>query len=451
MANKHLILTAFFFNPQGDNRMSWRYPTAPGPEIFELDYYQRLAIAAEEACIDAIFLADHVGIWDSFQSNIPHYANARLEPITLLSALSAVTKKIGLISTVSASYSEPYNLARKFASLDHLSKGRAGWNVVTSGMNEEAMNYGRDASIEHRTRYQRAAEYLDVVKALWDSWEDDAVLMNKTTGLFADSHKVHHVNHTGDFFKVRGPLNVPRPLQGHPLIVQAGGSNDGKDLAARHADMNFALLRSIEEGKAYREDFDVRLAKYGRPSSALKVLPGILPIVASSREEAAQKEALLESLVPEQVGIDLVSSWVGIDLSGFPLDGPIPDLPDETNFNGQRTNLAKVKQYKQEGLSLREVARIVANAGSAPTIKGTPNEIADQFEEWFTAGAADGFNLMFPTIPEDWMRFMKEVVPELRKRGLVPSTYGQGTLRERLNLPRPSNQFAVQHALINNG
>jgi FMN-dependent oxidoreductase (nitrilotriacetate monooxygenase family) len=442
MSNNHLILTAFFFNPQGDNRVSWRYPAGPGQEIFGLDYYKRLALAAEEACIDALFLADHVACWDSYPSNIPNYANARLEPITLLAALSAVTKNIGLISTLSASYTEPYNLARTFASLDHLSKGRAGWNVVTSGMNEEAMNYGREASIEHGTRYQRAAEYLTLAKELWDSWGDDAILIDKTSGIFADKDKVHRLNFAGDFFKVRGPLNVPRPVQGYPIIVQAGGSEDGRNLAAKHADLNFALLRTIEEGQAYRQDFDTRLQKFGRPTSALKILPGILPIVASSMDEAAEKEALLEKLVPEQVGVDLVSSWVGIDLSASPIDGPIPPLPDEASFNGQRTNLIKVKQYQKEGRTIREVAGIVANVGTAPTFKGTPKQIADQCEEWYTAKAADGFNLMFPTIPEDWMQFMKEVVPELRRRNLVPQQYAPGTLRDRLNLPKPINQFA---------
>jgi len=442
MAEKHLILTAFFFNPQGDNRVSWRYSTGPGQEIYGLDYYKKLALAAEAACIDAIFLADHVGIWDSYPSNIVSYANARLEPITLLSALSAVTKKIGLISTVSASYSEPYNLARKFASLDHLSGGRAGWNVVTSGMNEEAMNYGRDASIEHRTRYKRAEEYLTLAKELWDSWEDDAIIIDKASGVFADKDRVHRLDFSGEFFKVRGPLNVPRPLQGYPLIVQAGGSEDGHNLAAKHADVNFALLRTITEGQEYRQDFNTRLAYYGRPASALKILPGILPIVASSMDEAAEKEALLEKLVPEQVAVDLVSSWVGVDLSKAPIDGPIPPLPDEATFDGQRTNLVKVKQYQKEGRTIREVAKIVATVGTAPTFKGTPKQIADQFEEWYTADAADGFNLMFPTVPEDWMQFMQQVVPELQRRELVPAEYGPGTLRDRLGLPRPMNQFA---------
>src|SRR5580698_9257101 len=240
MARNPMILTAFFFNPQGDHRMSWRDPHAPRMEIFDLDYYKQLALAAERARMDALFVADHVAMWDTYESNIRHYANARLEPITLLAALAAVTSHIGLIATASASYSEPYNLARMFASLDHISRGRMGWNVVTSAMNEEAMNFGRDANIEHAYRYERAAEFLETAKALWDSLEDGAELIDKTTGVFADPRLVHRINHVGKHFRVRGPLNVPRPPQGYPLIVQAGSSDDGKNLASEHADVNFA-------------------------------------------------------------------------------------------------------------------------------------------------------------------------------------------------------------------
>lgn len=445
MENK-LILTGFFFNPQGDNRMSWRYPSAPGCEIFSLEYYQKLVLAAERAGLDAIFLADHVGIWDSYPSNILNYANARLEPISLLSALAAVTNRIGLFSTISASYSEPYNIARMLASLDHISKGRAGWNVVTSGMNEEAMNYGRDARIEHGSRYKRAEEFVTLVKGLWDSWEDDALRMNKRSGEFANPSKVHRVDHQGEFFKVRGPLNVPRPLQGHPIIIQAGSSSDGRDLAAKHADLNFALLGSIQEGQQYRTDFNNRLANFGRRPESMKILPGILPIVAGSAGELEEKKRLLESLVPDQVAIDLVSSWVGMDLSGLDLDAPLPQLPDESTFNGQRTNLVKVKQYQSEGLTFRQISTIVANAGSAPIVGGTPKQIADELEAWFKAGAADGFALMFPTIPEDWNRYMDEVMPELRIRGLISDDDGGGTIRDRLQLPKPSNVFSPQNA-----
>jgi FMN-dependent oxidoreductase (nitrilotriacetate monooxygenase family) len=442
MKRSPMILSAFFFNPQGDHRMLWRYPRAPGREIFDLGYYQRLAAAAETACMDAIFVADHVAMWDTYESNVAYYANARLEPITLLAALAAVTSHIGLIATASASYSEPYNLARAFASLDHISKGRCGWNVVTSGMNEEAMNFGRDANIEHACRYERAAEFLDVAKALWDSLEDEALLLDKRSGFFADPKRVHRINHAGKHFKVRGPLNVPRPPQGHPVIVQAGSSADGKHLAAAHADLNFALVRTIEEGRTYRKDFDARLQRNNRQPEDLKVLPGILPIVARSSGEAQEKREFLETLVPERVGIDLVSSWCGIDLSAYPIDGPLPPLPDAATYDGQRTNLEKLKEFAKEKLTIREIARRLANAGTAPVMAGKPAEIADQMEAWYSAGAADGFNLLFPLLPEDWVNFAEQVVPELQRRGLTRREYGSGTLRDRLGLPRPANRFA---------
>jgi FMN-dependent oxidoreductase (nitrilotriacetate monooxygenase family) len=441
MSRSPMILSAFFFNPQGDHRMSWRYPSAPGREIYGLDYYRTLGEAAEAACLDIIFVADHVAMWDTYESNVSHYANARLEPITMLAALSAVTRNIGLVATASASYSEPYNVARTFASLDHLSHGRMGWNVVTSGMDEEAMNFGRDANIEHALRYERAAEFLDTVKALWDSLEDDALLFDKQSGFFADAKRVHRINHVGKHFKVRGPLNVPRPPQGYPVIVQAGSSEDGRNLAAAHADLNFSLVRTTEEGRRYREDFDVRLRSKGRRPEDLKILPGILPIVAASRSEAQEKRDFLETLVPERVGIDLVSSWCGIDLSTYPIDGPLPPLPEESTYNGQRTNLERLRSFAREGLTLREISRRLANAGTAPMMAGTPLEIADQMEAWYTAGAADGFNLMFPVLPEDWMSFARLVVPELQRRGLARKEYGAGTLRDRLSLPKPMNRF----------
>jgi FMN-dependent oxidoreductase (nitrilotriacetate monooxygenase family) len=437
-----MILSAFFFNPQGDHRMSWRHPRAPGRDVFGLEYYRQLAIAAENAVMDLVFVADHVAIWDSFPSAVAHYANARLEPITLLSALAAATKHIGLIGTASSSYSEPYNLARAFASLDHLSNGRAGWNVVTSGMDEEALNFGKDGNIEHAIRYERAAEFLDTAKALWDSCEDDAILIDKASGYFANPTRVHRIDHAGKHFKVRGPLNVPRPIQGHPVIVQAGSSEDGKNLAAAHADLHFSLVRSIDEGKQYRQDLNERLAKAGRKPDSFKILPGIVPIVAESASAAREKQEQLESLMPIQSGVDLLSSWCGVDLSKFPVDGPLPPLPSEETFNGQRTNLARVRAFAEQGLTIRQTAQRISKAGTAPLMLGTPVEIADQLEAWFTAGAADGFNLMFQLIPEDWTNFASLVVPELQRRGLARREYGSGTLRERLGLPRPANRFA---------
>ena len=444
MAHGHIILSAFFFNPQGDHRMSWRHPRAPGREILDFDYYRDLVQAAERAKIDTIFVADHVSIWDSVKSGVAHYANARLEPLTLLAALVGVTRHIGLITTASSSYSEPYNVARFFASLDHISKGRASWNVVTSAMEEEAKNFGRDGNIDHALRYERAAEYLDIVKALWDSWEDEALLIDKESGYFADPARVHAINHKGPHFRVRGPLNVSRPPQGHPLIVQAGSSEDGKNFATAHADAHFAIFSTKEDGVGYRKDINERLARHGRRPESFKILPGILPIVAGSKDEALERQEYLQTLLPDQVGIDLLSSWSGLDLSAYPPDGPVPPLPDESTFNGGHTSLNRVRQWAKQNLTLREVARRLSNSGSVPTVAGTPVEIADQLEDWFVAGAADGFNLMFPLLPEDWHAFAEKVVPELQRRGLFRTEYEPGTLRDRLGLSRPANRFAEQ-------
>ena len=241
---------------------------------------------------------------------------------------------------------------------------------------------------------------------------------------------------------MRGPLNVPRPPQGYPVIVQAGSSADGKNLAAAHADLNFALVRTIEEGQRYRKDFDERLRRNNRDPGDLKVLPGILPIVAKSRADAEEKRNFLETLVPERVGIDLVSSWCGIDLSACPIDGPLPPLPDVSTYDGQRTNLERLKAFAKEKLTIREIARRISNAGTGPVMAGTPTDIADQMEAWYKAGAADGFNLMFPLLPDDWMNFSGQVVPELQRRGLTRKEYRSGTLRDRLGLPRPPNQFS---------
>jgi FMN-dependent oxidoreductase (nitrilotriacetate monooxygenase family) len=443
-----MILSAFFFNPQGDHRMSWRHPRAPGREIFSFEYYRQLALAAESAKIDTIFVADHVAIWDSFKSTVAHYANARLEPLTLLSALAPVTKHIGLIGTASSSYTEPYNLARAFASLDYLSNGRAGWNVVTSGMNEEALNFGKDGNIEHATRYERAAEFLDTAKALWDSWEDDAILIDKDSGYFADPAHVHRIDHVGKHFRVRGPLNVPRPVQGHPVIVQAGSSEDGKNLAAAQADLHFSLVRTIEEEQQYRRDFDERLRRVGRGCDSLKILPGIVPIVAESAAEAREKQASLERLMPVRIGVDLLSSWCGIDLSRFLLDGPLPALPAEETFDGQRTNLQRVKEFAKQNLTIRQAAERVSRSGTAPLMAGTAGEIADQLEAWFTAGAADGFNLMFQLMPEDWINFARFVVPELQRRSVARTEYSEGTLRERLGLTRPADRFVAPNPVL---
>ncbi|QMR78689.1 LLM class flavin-dependent oxidoreductase [Enterobacter sp. RHBSTW-00175] len=438
MSHNSMILNLFFFNPQGDYRFSWRHPDTPEHEVFTLSYYTALARKAEAATLDALFIADHTGIWDS---GLAHYANARLEPLTLLSALAAVTDNIGLMATASTSYTEPYNLARYFASLDFLSNGRASWNIVTSWLEEEAANFGLDQIPQHGNRYQRAGEFIDVVTRLWDSWEDGALLFDKPHGLFADADKVHHLNHHGDFFKVRGPLNVPRPPQGHPVLVQAGSSEAGKQLAASRADMHFVFIKSIEQGKAYREEMNQRLNALGRSPEEFKIIAGVLPVVVNSEAEKAERQQLNAELMSDRMAIDLLSAYLKLDLSPYPHDEPLPPLPDEANFDGIRTTLQLIRDY-DPALTILELGRLLLQSSDSWLVIGTAQEVADTLAEIYLSGAADGFNLMFPLLPGDFDRFTEQVVPVLKAKGVMKTDYAPGTLREKLGLPLAKNHFA---------
>ncbi|HBT4721678.1 TPA: NtaA/DmoA family FMN-dependent monooxygenase [Klebsiella quasipneumoniae subsp. similipneumoniae] len=440
MSQATAIFNLFFFNPQGDYRFSWRHPDAPGKEIFTLKYYAELARRAEAAALDNIFIADHVAIWDTVPSGLAHYANPRLEPITLLAALAATTENIGLMATASTSYTEPYNLARYFASLDHLSGGRASWNVVTSWLPEEAANYGLDTLPEHGRRYERAAEFIEVVRKLWDSWEDDAVLIDKQSGYFADPDRVHPLNHEGGFFKVRGPLNVPRPPQGHPIVVQAGSSESGKQLAAAQADIHFVFMSNIEKGLAYRADMDKRLRALGRDPSHFKILGGVLPVVVNTPEEKEQRQKLIKTLMNDQMALDLLSTYLRMDMGEYDPDSPLPLLPDEQGFDGLRTALQIIKGY-DPGLTVLQLGRLLLQSSDSWLVIGTAQEVADSLSEAFHAGAVDGYNLMFPFLPTDFDNFIDLVAPILKKNGVMQQAYRPGTLREKLGLPPVVNQF----------
>ncbi|MEL0550730.1 MULTISPECIES: LLM class flavin-dependent oxidoreductase [Enterobacteriaceae] len=440
MSTEHMILNLFFFNPQGDYRFSWRHPQAPTTEIFSLDYYVGLAKKAEAATLDAIFVADHIAIWDKVPSGLTHYANARLEPITLLSALAAVTEHIGLMGTASTSYNEPYNLARYFASLDFLSNGRASWNVVTSWLEEEAANFGLDQLPQHGNRYRRAGEFIDVVTRLWDSWEQDAVLYDKASGLFADKQKVHHLDHRGEHFTVRGPLNLPRPPQGHPVLVQAGSSEAGKDLAATWSDMHFVFIQSIEEGLSYREQMNQRLRAKGRDPAHFKIIAGVLPVVVNSEAEKTQRQQLNNRLMSDRMAIDLLSSYLRMDLSDYAVDQPLPPLPDEETFDGIRTALRLIRHY-DPSLTILQLGRLLLQSSDSWLLIGSAEEVASALTETWRAGAADGFNLMFPLLPGDFDRFVELVVPILQRNGVMRTSYPPGTLREKLGLPPAENRF----------
>lgn len=436
-----MILAGFFFNPQGNHRISWRHENAPSQEVYSLEFYKNLAKEAERAKLDFIFVADHLAVWNAANSSIRHYANPRLEPITLLSALAAVTKDIGLVSTVSTSYSEPYNIARIFASLDHLSEGRAAINLVTSAMAEEAQNYGHGDVFAHRDRYARAEEFLHVLQKLWDSWEDDAIVFDRSTGDFARESKVHHLDHKGRFFQVRGPLNVPRPPQGQLPIFQAGSSEDGKSFASRNVDVQFVSLRTIEDGLKYRQDIASRLKTAGRDLESLRILHGVQPILATSRAEAEDRFAQLQGLQPDRLSIDLLSTWSGVDLTGVDQSGPMPPLPEPVDYKGVQTTLERVRHHAQKGLSVIEIARSMSAGGEMHFVGGTAQDIADELENWFASGAVDGFNLMFPHLPGDWTDFTTKVVPELQRRNLFQTEYAPGRLRQRLGLQPVPNIF----------
>lgn len=439
-------LGAFFMIP-GHHVAAWRHPDAKADEVLKFDFYKRLAQTAERGKFDMIFLADGYAVGQNVSPTaIGQTVTVRPEPFTLLSALSSVTERIGLAGTVSTTYNEPFHVARKFASLDYLSNGRAGWNVVTSATKAEALNFSKEDHLLHELRYNRAAEFVDVVTKLWDSWEDDALVIDKATGVFADQDKVHQVNHKGKWFSVQGPLNIARPPQGHPVVIQAGSSEAGKELAAQTAEVIFTAWQTLAEAQAFYRDVKGRLAKYGRSHDDLKIMPGIFPIVGRTEKEANEKKALLEELIPPAAGVGLLSAMIGVDLSRYPLDGPLPELPDLDQINGGKSRFQLLKDLaEREGLTIRKLYQRIAGARGHREIKGTPKQIADQLEEWFENDAADGFNIMPPYLPGGLEDFVDLVVPELQRRGLFRTEYEGHTLRENLGLSRPVNRFTKVH------
>ena len=408
----------------------------------------QLAQAAEAAKFDLVFLADGSGTRGDnvdFLSRTAHSYVAQFEPLTLLSALAAVTERIGLVGTASTTFNEPYHIARKFASLDHISGGRAGWNLVTSSSEHEAKNFNFDEHLAHARRYERAVEFADVVSGLWDSWDEDAFLRDKDAGRFFDPAKRHVLNHRGEFFKVRGPLNVARAPQGHPGVVQAGSSEAGKALAARTAEVIFTAQQTTADAVAFYADVKGRLAQFGREPDDLKIMPGVMPIVGRTESEARDKFAELQALIDPAVGLAMVSTLTGgFDLSGYPLDGPIPELP-ETNASKSRQALT-LDLARRENLTIRELYLRVAGARGHWQVVGTPQQIADALEERFVNYGADGYNVMPALLPDSLNDFIELVLPELRRRGLFRSEYEGGTLRANLGLKRPQSRYRAEEA-----
>jgi FMN-dependent oxidoreductase (nitrilotriacetate monooxygenase family) len=413
----------------GNHSAGWRYDGAATSNN-QLAVIQDIARIAERGKFDLLFVSDGLVM---NPGDHPSFL-CRFEPTTLISVLSAITTRLGLGATVSTSYSEPFNVARIFSSLDHISAGRAAWNVVTSTQPAAALNFSRKEQMEHEHRYDVAQEFVDVVKGLWSCWDDGAIVADKTTGRFIDGGKVRPLNHEGRFFQVKGPINMARSPQGHPVIIQAGGSPSGLELAARTADVVFSVVQDLDSAKAAYADLKGRLVKYGRTPEQLSVLPGVMPIIGRTEAEAKEKLARLQSFLSPGNALVLVSSRLGYDVSGHPLDGPVPAPP-----LGQGTRTFSKVLYetaRRENMTLRDLYNLTAAARGHWVLCGTPARIADTLEEWFVAGAADGYNILPPYFPGAFDDFVDFVVPELQRRGLFRRDYEGTTLRDHFGLKR---------------
>lgn len=436
MAKKQIKLGAFILLP-GQHVASWRYPSTVADRTLDLDYLTELAQTAERGKFDTIFFADVFGT--PLLENSP--SGIKLDPVIIVSALAAVTKNIGLTATLTTTYNEPFQVARKYSAIDHLSKGRAAWNVVTSANDSESLLFGKEKHLPHAERYERAEEFVDVVKKLWFSIEDEALIIDKENGKFLDLNKVHPVDHEGKFFKVKGSLDSPSTPQGHPVIVQAGSSEAGKELAAKTAEVIFTAWQTLEDAQKFYRDVKGRLAKYGRKPEDLKIMPGVFITVAKTEEEAIAKRKELNSYILPDVGLAYVSNHFGIDLSGYDVDGPLPDfakIEDPTN-PGIRQNIIRGIIERENITTLRQLYERISGARGHREIVGTPSQIADQLEEWFLNEGADGFNIQPPTFPEGLNDIVDLVIPELQRRGLFRTEYEGTTLRENLGLSVPVN------------
>jgi FMN-dependent oxidoreductase (nitrilotriacetate monooxygenase family) len=433
---RRLSLGAFLMET-GHHVAAWRAPDVPPHAALDFGLYKRLAQAAERACFDALFVADSVAS-DSGPGTQGMARAVRFEPITLLSALAAATERIGLIATATTTYNEPYHVARKFASLDQISQGRAGWNLVTSDNAAEAGNFGRDQHVDHADRYGRAREFHDVVTGLWDSWEADAFPNDKAAARYFDPERRHVLDHRGEHFAVRGPLNVARSPQGRPVVVQAGASEPGRRLAAATADVVFTAHPAIASAQAFYADLKARVQAEGRHPDSLKIMPGVFAVAGQSEGEAREKFEQLQSLVDPAAGVALVSRMIGnFDLSGYPLDEPLPPLPETQT--GQRSRQQLLTGLAQDGaLTLRQLYLRIAGGRGHFTVVGSAAQVADALQAWFEESAADGFNVMPPTLPGGLDDFATLVVPELQRRGLFRTRYESSTLRGHLGLAHPA-------------
>jgi FMN-dependent oxidoreductase (nitrilotriacetate monooxygenase family) len=421
---------------------AWRLPDSNPGAFFDVGHYVLVAQIAERGKFDAIFLADTPAVTDRIDLR-PFLS---MEPTIVLATVAAATTHIGLIATASTTYNEPYNIARRFATLDHASGGRVGWNAVTTADAAASRNFGLPGVLEHKARYDRAKEFAEVVHALWDSWEDDAFVGDKATARFVDTSKVHPISHRGTYYTVEGPLNVPRSPQGRPVTVQAGGSSDGRDLAAAQAEAVFTLAQSVEEGVAYARDLRTRALAYGRPADSIVILPGLSTVIGSTEAEAKRRQDELWDLVPIEYSLARLANTLQIAPEKLELDKPLPDpLPLPANANHTMFQ-GTVNLARRGNLTVRQLLKALGGGVGHRIIVGTPEAIADDIETWFKAGAADGFNLMPDVLPTGLEVFVDHVVPLLQKRGLFRTDYDSKTLRGHFGLEKPPSRFSKPKA-----
>ncbi|MEU4564602.1 LLM class flavin-dependent oxidoreductase [Actinoplanes sp. NPDC023936] len=428
-----------FLHDTGHHEASWRLPESDPYANLSLPAHQRLARIAEDAKFDSVFLADSPVLW----SDPGRRPAGKLEPTLLLAALIATTSRIGLIATASTSYNEPYNLARRFASLDHLSGGRAGWNIVTTAGADAARNFGLDDQPLHVDRYARADEFLSVSTKLWDSWADDAVIADKASGVHARSDRVRRVDHHGAYFRVDGPLNVPRSPQAHPLLVQAGSSEDGKEFAAKWAEAVFTAQPTLAESQAFYADLKRRVVAAGRNPDHVVILPGIVPVIGDTLAEARELDAELDRLIGPEHAVRTLAQILRVDADTLDLDKPLPaDLPSEDEIEGAKSRRTLIVDWaRRENLTVRELIGKLGGGRGHRTFTGTPVQVADTIQEYFESGAADGFNIMPAVLPSGIEAFATKVVPILQERGLFRTDYAGTTLRDHYGLPRPASSF----------
>ena len=424
----------------GYHAAAWRHPQVDPGGASDFSHFLNVARLAEAAKFDMVFLADGIGIRakDEPPGSLCRSAQtAELEPLTLLSALAPMTTHIGLVATASTTYNEPYHIARKYASLDRISGGRAGWNIVTSWSDAEAQNFNRDQHLDYGTRYERAAEFVEVVKGLWDSWDADALVRDKESGIFFDAAKLHVLNHQGKHFKVKGPLSVARSPQARPVLVQAGASEAGMEIGAESAEVIYAVPHEIDTGRSYYRDLKERAARKGRDPEGMKILPGITPFIGETEAEAREKYDLLNALVAPELGLSYLYGQMG-DLSAHSLDGPVQE-PNDPKVRSIAQNLLKLA--RRDNLTIRQLYTTIAAGFGSRILIGTAKQIADEMEAWVEAEAADGFNICPAALPVGLEDFAAQVVPELQRRGMFRTEYASRTLRGNLGVPVPASRY----------